>query len=145
MSELDLARMHLVRLLVFFRSRLAKGPRRRCYCDIPLAHDQVEDLAENIKTYGQITPIVISPSNVILSGHRRVSAMKLLGKTYIECAVVDVEPEEEIIYIIMANIQRQKDMVQLSNEIEILYELYSPGQGYRSDLNGSSVFLLLWV
>ena len=101
--------------------------------------DQVEDLAENIKTYGQITPIVINPSNVILSGHRRVSAMKLLGRTYIECSVVDVEPEKEIFYIIMANKQRQKDMVQLSNEIEMLYELYSPGQGYRSDLNGTSV------
>ena len=99
--------------------------------------DQVEELAQNIKTYGQITPIVINPSNVILSGHRRVSAMKVLGKTYIECSVVDVEPDKEIFYIIMANIQRQKDMVQLSNEIEMLYEPYSPGQGYRSDLNGT--------
>lgn len=101
--------------------------------------NQVEDLAQNIKTYGQITPIVINPSNVILSGHRRVSAMKVLGKTYIECSVVDVEPDQEIFYIIMANIQRQKDMVQLSNEIEMLYDLYSPGQGYRSDLNGTLV------
>ena len=101
--------------------------------------DQVEDLAENIKTYGQITPIVINPSNVILSGHRRIAALKLLGRTYVECVIKEVEPEEEIFYIIFANIQRQKDMVQLSNEIEILYELYSPGQGYRSDLNGSSV------
>ena len=84
-----------------------------------------------------ITAIVINPSNVILSGHRRVSAMKVLGKTYIECSVVDVEPDKEIFYIIMANIQRQKDMVQLSNEIEMLYEPYSPGQGYRSDLNGT--------
>jgi len=99
--------------------------------------DQVEDLAENIKAYGQITPIVINPSNVILSGHRRVSALKLLGKTYVECVIQEVEPDEEIFYIISANAQRQKDMVQLSAEIETLYKLYSPGQGYRSDLRTS--------
>ena len=101
----------------------------------------VQELADNIKTYGQITPIVINPYNVILSGHRRVSAMRLLSKTYIECSIVDVKPDQEILYIIMANIQRQKNMVQLSNEIEMLYDLYSPGQGYRSDLKtlGSSI------
>ena len=33
---------------------------------------QVEDLAENIITYGQMTPIVINLNNIILSGHRRI-------------------------------------------------------------------------
>ena len=41
--------------------------------------DQVTDLAENIGTYGQITPVVINKSGVILSGHRRIAALKLLG------------------------------------------------------------------
>ena len=34
--------------------------------------DQLANLAENIKIYGQITPVVINPSNLILSGHRRI-------------------------------------------------------------------------
>ena len=99
--------------------------------------DQVANLAENIKTYGQITPVVINPSNIILSGHRRIAALKVLGKTYADCVVRDIEPEAEIFYLIAANKQRQKDMVQLSNEIELLYALYSKGQGHRSDLNGT--------
>ena len=44
----------------------------------------------------------------------------------------------EIFYLIASNKQRQKNMVQLSNEIELLYSLYSKGQGHRSDLNGTS-------
>ena len=96
--------------------------------------DQVANLADNIKKYGQITPVVINPSNLILSGHRRISALKVLGRTYAECVIRDVEPDAEIYYLIAANKQRQKDMVQLSNEIELLYSLYSKGQGHRSDL-----------
>ena len=102
--------------------------------------EQVANLAENIKEYGQITPVVINQNNIILSGHRRISALKVLGKTYAECTIKDIEPEEEIFYLIAANKQRQKDMLQISNEIELLYTLYSKGQGYRSDIhrNGSS-------
>jgi len=100
--------------------------------------EQLANLAENIKIYGQITPVVINPSNLILSGHRRISALKSLGRTYADCVIRDVQPEAEIFYLIASNKQRQKDMVQLSNEIELLYSLYSKGQGHRSDLNGTS-------
>ena len=40
---------------------------------------QVEDLAENIITYGQMTPIVINLNNIILSGHRRISFLILFN------------------------------------------------------------------
>ena len=96
--------------------------------------DQVKDLAENINTYGQITPVVINKSNLILSGHRRISALKLLGRTFAECTIQDISPADEPFYLIAANKQREKNMVQLSNEIEMLYGLYSKGQGFRSDL-----------
>jgi len=102
--------------------------------------DQLSNLAENIKTYGQITPVVINPSNLILSGHRRIAALKSLGRTYADCVIRDVQPEAEIFYLIASNKQRQKDMVQLSNEIETLYTLYSKGQGYRSDLTEDGTF-----
>ena len=100
--------------------------------------DHVKDLAENIKTYGQITPVVINKSNLILSGHRRISALKLLGRTFAECMIQDISPADEPFYLIAANKQREKNMVQLSNEIEMLYDLYSKGQGFRSDLTSAS-------
>jgi len=100
--------------------------------------DQVKDLAENINTYGQITPVVINKSNLILSGHRRISALKLLGRTFAECMIQDISPADEPFYLIAANIQREKNMVQLSNEIEMLYDLYSKGRGFRTDLTIAS-------
>ena len=99
--------------------------------------DQVTDLAENIEVYGQITPVVINKSGIILSGHRRIAALKLLGRTYVECTVQDIPSADEPFYLIAANKQRQKNMVQVSNEIELLYSLYGKGQGFRSDLNGN--------
>ena len=100
--------------------------------------DQVKDLAENINTYGQITPVVINKSNLILSGHRRISALKMLGRTFAECTIQDIDPADEPFYLIAANKQREKNMVQLSNEIEMLYDLYSKGRGFRSDLHDPS-------
>ena len=100
--------------------------------------DQVKDLAENINTYGQITPVVINKSNLILSGHRRISALKLLGRTFAECMIQDISPADEPFYLIAANKQREKNMVQLSNEIEMLYDLYSKGRGFRTDLHDAS-------
>jgi ParB-like chromosome segregation protein Spo0J len=57
--------------------------------------DQVKDLAENISTYGQITPVVINKSNLILSGHRRIAALKLLGRTFAECTIQDISSASE--------------------------------------------------
>ena len=54
--------------------------------------EQVANLAENMEKYGQITPVVINQNNIILSGHRRIAALKVLGKTYAECTIKDIEP-----------------------------------------------------
>lgn len=97
----------------------------------------VQNLADHLDQYGQITPITVTKSGTVISGARRVAAAKLLGWSSIEATVKDIPKAQELSFIIAANKQRTKSSVQICNEIDALYELYSKGQGYRRDLNGN--------
>lgn len=88
----------------------------------------VEDLTANIKAHGLIQPICINSKNIILSGHRRWRACLDAGMTYAECQLLDVTESEEPFYLIFSNKTRHKTMVQISNEIELLYKLYQSGK-----------------
>jgi hypothetical protein len=54
----------------------------------------IEAIASSIKAYGYAVPIVVDKKNVIISGHNRYEALKLLGKRKAECVVVDLTPEK---------------------------------------------------
>ena len=97
----------------------------------------VANLAKHLEQYGQITAIVVTKSGTVISGARRIAAAKILGWSSIEATVKDIPKAHEISYIIAANKQRTKTYVQICNEIDALYMLYSKGQGYRVDLDGT--------
>ena len=101
--------------------------------------DDIANLAEHLDHRGQITPIVITKSGSVISGARRVAAAKLLGWKEIEAVVKDIPKNQEIQYIISANKQRDKNAVQICEEIEELWKIYSKGQGFRADLKGEHV------
>ena len=43
----------------------------------------LDDLVNSLSRYGQLEPIVVTKSNRILSGHRRLAAMKVLSLIHI--------------------------------------------------------------
>ena len=100
--------------------------------------DDIANLAEHLDQAGQITPIIITKSGTVISGARRVAAAKLLGWNSIDAVVKDIPKNQELYYIISANKQRDKTAPQLCEEIDVLWKIYSKGQGFRSDLNGST-------
>lgn len=60
-------------------------------------HDktQIANVAESIKQYGFVQPVVIDREGVIVIGHCRVLAAKKLGMTEIPCVCVDdLTPEQ---------------------------------------------------
>ena len=61
----------------------------------------LKDLQESLTSFGQMEPVAVTQGNLIISGHRRVAAMKNLG--WDECEVRVVEPENEIIALIEYN------------------------------------------
>ena len=50
-------------------------------------------LAESLKRFGQISPIVITKNNVLVAGERRLEAARSLGWTSINTVVADIPDE----------------------------------------------------
>ena len=70
----------------------------------------INELAESIKTYGVIQPIVVrkvSDKYEIIAGERRYKASVLAGKTTIPGIIVDLNDKDSAEIALIENIQRQ--------------------------------------
>lgn len=61
-------------------------------------HDetQIKNVAESIKQYGFVQPVVVDKDNVIVIGHCRVLAAKQLNMETVPCVCVDELTEEQV-------------------------------------------------
>lgn len=61
-------------------------------------HDdvQISNVAESIKQFGMVQPIVIDKDNVVVIGHCRLEACKKLGYKEVPCVIVDDLTEEQV-------------------------------------------------
>ena len=88
--------------------------------------EDVSDLAENMKQVGQITPITIKPDGIIISGHRRYRAARQAGIILVNVEVkTPKDKDEEELWIISANKQREKTADQLYREGKRLEVIFS--------------------
>ena len=58
--------------------------------------EQIERVAESIKQFGFVQPVVIDKNNVIVIGHCRVMAAKRLGMREVPCVLVDTLTPEQV-------------------------------------------------
>ena len=93
----------------------------------------LDTLANSIKEVGLLEPLVINKKKEVISGNRRLEALRRLKYKEAEVVVRDIDKEDEPLIIIYHNSQRIKTARELLNEIKVLYEHYSVGKGYRSD------------
>jgi len=65
-------------------------------------------LADSLKRFGQISPIVISKNNVLIAGERRLKAARSLGWISINAIISDIGDEvTKLEYELEENIQRR--------------------------------------
>lgn len=57
---------------------------------------QVEDIAESIRQFGFKQPIVVDKDKVIIIGHGRFEAAKMLGLKTVPCVVADDLTDEQV-------------------------------------------------
>lgn len=67
----------------------------------------LEELAASIRSVGLLQPLLITPANVVIAGHRRLQATKLAGLSEVAVIVRDVSEVEQISLMLVENIQRQ--------------------------------------
>jgi ParB family chromosome partitioning protein len=89
----------------------------------------LSSLAESLKRYGQISPIVISRKNVLIAGGRRLEAAKLLGWRTINAVIADVPGNLSKLEIeVEENIQRRDfSPGELAEAAKRIYRLKNPG------------------
>lgn len=100
----------------------AKQPRK--YFD----DEKIEELAESIKRYGVIQPIVLRKSQnyyEIVAGERRWRAARIAGLKEVPCIMRDFTDEENMLIAIIENMQREDlNPIEEANGIETLIKTY---------------------
>ena len=68
----------------------------------------INALAESLKRFGQINPIVITQKNVLVAGERRLEAARYLGWKTINAVIADISDELTMMeYELEENTQRR--------------------------------------
>ena len=100
----------------------------------------IDDLVQSIGDVGLLSPLVIDKKNQVISGNRRLSAIRELGWKEVDVEVADI-PEEDVVSILIAfNKQRIKSTREILNEYFALEKIHRKGQGRRTDLETSGTF-----
>ncbi len=89
----------------------------------------IEALAESLRRYGQISPILVDKKNRLIAGHRRLEAARRLGWRTIGVTVV--EAHEELLRLeleVEENLQRRDFSAdEKRSAFERLRKLRNPG------------------
>lgn len=99
----------------------------------------IETLKKSIIEIGLLEPLVINKKNEVLSGNRRLEALRSLNIKEVEVVIKDLKLEDEPLHIISHNSQRVKTSREILNEIKILSKYYKKRQGFRSDLTSVDI------
>ena len=105
---------------------------------------QLAELAESIKEFGVVTPIITRPKEdgngyEVIAGQRRVRASELAGIETIPAFVLPLDRDRAIITLVDSNIQRENI---LPSERAFAYKMKLEAmkrQGFRTDLTSSQV------
>lgn len=110
-----------------------------------VAEDEtLSELAESIKEFGIITPIITRPKEdgdgyEVIAGQRRVRASELAGINTVPAFVLPLDRDRAIITLVDSNLQRENI---LPSERAFAYKMKSEAmkrQGFRTDLTSSQV------
>ncbi|GHV42763.1 chromosome partitioning protein ParB [Spirochaetia bacterium] len=89
----------------------------------------IDALADSLKRFGQISPIVVSKKNVLIAGGRRLEAAKALGWRTINAVIADIPGKlSKLEYEVEENLQRRdftpEEITEASRKIN---QLKNPG------------------
>ncbi|MDR1250230.1 MAG: ParB N-terminal domain-containing protein [Treponema sp.] len=86
-------------------------------------------LAESMKRYGQLSPIVLNSRNQLIAGGRRLEAARYLGWRTINAVVMDIDGALSALeYEVEENLQRQNfTPEEFTQAVRRLNKLRNPG------------------
>lgn len=85
----------------------------------------IDELMESIRIVGLLQkPVINIKTNNLLSGHRRVEAVTRLGWKEVDVDTIEIEEEDEILYLIHYNQTRVKSVYSILREYDFLKKYY---------------------
>lgn len=101
--------------------------------------NDIDDLKESIQELGLLEKIVVTKNMHVLSGHRRLLAIKQLGYTEVDVDISDVSSDNEPLALISYNKHRVKTYSEMLNEVNYLKAIWGMKRGRKSkaDTKGS--------
>lgn len=111
------------------------------YADNPRKNDgAVDALAESIKEFGFLVPVVIDADGEIVAGHTRYKAARMLGLEEVPCIIADDLTEEQITAYRLVDNKTQElsgwDFAKLISELRELtkdFDMSLFGFGYLDE------------
>lgn len=107
-------------------------------------NEKMQSLAESIKEYGVITPILVRPIKhekyeyEIIAGHNRVQGARMAGLDEIPCDVREMDDETATILMIDTNLQQRESILPSEKAFAYKYKLEAiKAQGKRNDLTSA--------
>ena len=91
--------------------RLYPAPEnKRLYPPVRPDDPEIQALAESIRKYGLKEPLVVSRDHFVLSGHRRLAALKLIGRKTCRCRVENIrwDRNPKRFFTLMREFNRQR-------------------------------------
>lgn len=102
--------------------------------------ERMQELAENIKENGVITPCIVRPRNgryQLIAGHNRTEAAKIAGLNVVPCMVKDVDDDMAAFMMVDSNLYQREEILpsERARAYELKMRIYRR-RGYRCDLTG---------
>jgi site-specific DNA-methyltransferase (adenine-specific) len=97
--------------------------------------ENYEDILNNIREFGLLTPLLVSFDYEIISGNLRHQIALDLKMEEVPVVFINAPEEMKAVMAVSSNQFRKKSMVQIASEIRFFDEYYSIRRGERTDLN----------
>lgn len=124
-------------------NELKENPKNSYFFD-DIDGDAWKEFLGSIKTSGVIEPIVVTSEKVIVSGHQRVRACKVLGIDEVEAEVKIYDSEDEVLKQLIETNIRQRGIgnanpVKFGRCLRELDRIYGVFRGNHSDENPNNL------
>lgn len=97
--------------------------------------ENYEDILNNIREFGLLTPLLVNLDYEIISGNLRHQIALDLKMKEVPVVFINAPEEMKAVMAVSSNQFRKKTMVQIASEIRFFDEYYSIRRGERTDLN----------
>jgi site-specific DNA-methyltransferase (adenine-specific) len=105
----------------------------KIYGGFSLLREDDAQLFASISNEGILEPLIITPSNLVISGNRRLMVANCLSNINdVPVVIIDVKDSDVDSYMIMQyNQQRVKNIIQIAKEFELIRKHYGVKQGIK--------------